>query len=93
MTLRVELERWSQTPQDLLHHSLNAEHKRTRERYLALYLIVSKDSNASQIASELGRENETVMNWVKLFNEKGPLALVYEHTGGRSPFLQASTKP
>src|SRR3954467_13609899 len=37
--LRVDYERWDQTPADLRHMALNATHNRTRERLLALHDI------------------------------------------------------
>ncbi|HEY0423266.1 MAG TPA: hypothetical protein VGC82_08090 [Rhodopila sp.] len=35
--LRVDYDRWGQTPADLRHMALNAAHTRTRERMLALH--------------------------------------------------------
>jgi hypothetical protein len=35
----------------------------------------------------IGRQDETVLRWVHLYNRHGPTALAYRHTGGRSPLL------
>ena len=43
---------------------LEAEHKRTRERFWALYMIGTEQSNATRWAQETGRNPRTVMEWV-----------------------------
>jgi len=53
---------------------------------LALYEICG-DKNASQVGRETDRNPQTVMEWVHRYNTVGPAALVYQHTGGRPPFL------
>jgi hypothetical protein len=57
-----------------------------RERFLALYMIASGQRNASQWAAEIGRENESVMNWVHLYNQSRSDTLIYRRTGGIAPF-------
>lgn len=84
--LTVEYSRWGQAPDILRVLGLNAEHPRTRERFLALYAICG-DKNASQVGRETGRNPQTVMAWVPRYHTVGPAALVYQHTGGRLPFL------
>ena len=84
--LTVDYSRWGQDLDILRVLGLNAEHPRTRERFLALYEICG-DKNASQVGRETGRNPQTVMEWVHRYNTVGPAALVYQHTGGRSPFL------
>ena len=61
--LKVNYARWNETPQDLRQQALEAEHPRTRERYLALYEIASGKS-AYQISKEIKRRPDTVMDWV-----------------------------
>ena len=90
--LRPDFIKWNQTPAELLQLSREAEHPRSRERYLALYAIGSKQSNATQWAKATGRENETVMEWIHLYNAKGPAAVVYQHSGGCPPFLPKRQK-
>ena len=85
--LKVEYSKWNQTIEELLKLSTEAEHARSRERYLALYMIGSKESNATQWAEKIGREDQTVMEWVHKYNRGGPEEVVYRHSGGRSPLL------
>lgn len=82
--LQVAYQRWGQSPEDLLQFALEAPHRRTRERFLALYEI-TQGKNATQVAEQLGREDETVHNWVHGYNERGAEALIFKRSGGRSP--------
>lgn len=88
--IRPELSKWNQTVSDLQQLSIEAAHPRSRERFQALYMIASGQSNASRWASEIGHQNQTVMTWVHKYNESGPEALHYQRTGGRPPFLPKS---
>lgn len=85
--LRPEIEKWQQSVADLRRLALEAEHPRSRERFQALYMIASQQSNASRWSLEIGRKNQTVMSWVHTYNEGGPEALAYRRSGGRPPFL------
>jgi hypothetical protein len=85
--IAVEMAKWQQNLEDLRHTALHAPHPRTRERFLALYLIASGQFNATTCAAHLRRQDETVHNWLHLYNQHGPAALNYRHTGGRSPLL------
>lgn len=84
--LRVDHEKWNQSPEDLRRLSFTAPHERSRERFLALYEI-TQGSNATKIAAKSDRQDETVQAWVKRYNAEGPDAVHYQHTGGRSPLL------
>ena len=84
--LTVDYSRWGQDPDILRVLGLNADHPRTRERFLALYEIC-EDKSASQVGRETGRNPQTVMDWVHRYHTVGPAVLVYQQTGGRSPFL------
>ena len=84
------LEQWGQGLSDLRRLSTEAEHARTRERFLALYMIASKQTTATRWAAEIGRTKETVLSWVHQYNLTGPEAIVYRRTGGRPPFLPKS---
>ena len=86
--LSVDYSRWGQDPDILRVLGLNAEHPRTRERFLALYEIC-EGKNASQVGRETNRNSQTVMAWVHRYNTVGPAALVYQHTGGRPLFYPA----
>ena len=88
--VRVEMAKWGQTLEDLRRASVHLSHRRSRERFQALYLIASGRFNATTCAAHIGRQDETVHRWVRLYNSHGPDALVYRHTGGRSPLLPSS---
>src|SRR5918911_3070928 len=80
--LRVDYDRWGQTPEDLRQLATSAAHQRTRERFLALY-EVTRASCATQVASRTHRHPQTVMEWLHLYNTHGPEALTFRRTGGR----------
>jgi hypothetical protein len=88
--VRPDTTKWDQTLDDLLHGSLHADHARTRERYLALYMIASGETNATQWAEKTGRCDETIMRWVHDYNELGPVSLTYRRTGGSRPLFRPS---
>src|SRR4051794_7366600 len=79
--LRVDHARWDQTPADLRRLAMSASHRRTRERFLALYEI-TQESCATRVAAQARRYPQTVMEWLHLYNTRGPEALVYQRTGG-----------
>lgn len=85
--LQVAFTKWNQSPEDLRLASLNAPHRRTRERFQALYLIASGSFNATSCAAHMKRNDETVLQWVQRYNDLGPDALIYRRTGGRAPFF------
>lgn len=85
--VRPDFAKWHQTPDDVLRLAREAEHPRSRERYMALYAIGTKASNATEWAKATGRENETVLGWIHQYNAAGPATVVYRHSGGRPPFL------
>ena len=87
--LRVDYDRWGQTPEDLRQLATSAAHQRTRERFLALY-EVTQASCATEVATRTRRHPQTVMEWLHLYNTRGPEALSFRRTGGRPPFAQRS---
>src|SRR3954454_5779527 len=89
--LRVDYERWDQTPADLRHMALNATHNRTRERLLALHDI-AQGACATQVAERTGRRPQTVMDWLHSYNDHGPEALSYRRTGGRPPLPRGRSR-
>src|SRR3954449_5177305 len=86
--VRVDLARWGQSVEDLRAASLAAPHRRTRERFQALYLIASGQFNATTCAAHIGRQDETVLAWLHRYNAQGPGALTYKKTGGTTPLLR-----
>ena len=87
--LRVDYDRWGQTPEDLRQLATSAAHQRSRERFLAVYEITPA-SCATQVAMRTRRHPQTVMEWLHLYNARGPKALAYRRTGGRPPFAPRS---
>jgi transposase len=85
--IRVEMAKWGQTLDDLRLAAVGAPHRRTRERFQALYLIASGRFNATTCAAHVGRRDDTAPGWVHRYNEHGPAALTYRRTGGRSPLF------
>ena len=85
--VRVEMTKWGQTLEDLRRASVSASHRRSRERFQALYRIASGRSDATARAAHIGRQDETVLGWVHRYDEHGPDALTYRRTGGRAPLL------
>jgi transposase len=85
--VRPDPAKWGQTLADLRRLSVDAEHVRTRERFLALYMIGTHQTNATRWAVEIGRDDNTIIGWVHTYNKLGPEALYYHRTGGRTPFL------
>lgn len=67
--IRLNLE-WGETAKSLFRRSIRIENRRLRERYLALALVASGRS-LNQVAEEVGRQRQTVGNWIRQFNEEG----------------------
>ena len=44
-------------------------------------------ANPEKRAAHIGRQDETVLRWARLYNRHGPEALAYRHSGGRAPLL------
>lgn len=84
------MEKWGQSLADLRLLSVEARDKRSRERFLALYMIADRQTSACAWARETNRAKETVLKWVHDYNRSGPEAVFYRHTGGRRPFLAQS---
>ena len=91
--LRPDFAKWNQSADELLKLAREAAHPRSQERYRALYAIGTQQSNATQWAKATGRDNETVMGWVHLYNAQGLEAVAYQQHGGCPPFLPKTQKP
>lgn len=88
--VRPDIEKWGQSLTDLRRMATEAEHPRTRERFLALYMIGSNRTSAAGWSVEIRRTDETVLGWVHAYNAGGPEALTYRRTGGRRPLFRKS---
>lgn len=85
--LWVDDDRWAQAPEMLRRLATTTKHARTRERYLAPYKVTQAQS-ATEVAWRNERHPQTVLRWIHRYNESGPAALIYQHSGGRSPLLR-----
>ena len=88
--VRPDLTKWGQSLSDLRRLALEADHPRSRERFLALYMIASGQTSATPWARKNGRTKETVLRWVHLYNQAGPEGVLYRHSGGRRPLFRPS---
>jgi hypothetical protein len=89
--LHINHEEWGQQVPDLRDLAVSSSHQRTRERFMALYEIAQGGRNATTWAAENGRHFQSVQAWIHVYNEFGPEALVFQHSGGRPPLcLQRS---
>ena len=89
--LKVKCDLHNQSKETLRQEALKAEHPRTRERLMALYEICEGKS-ATQVSKESNRNPETVMAWVHKYNQEGLVALKYQRSGGRTPFLEKQSE-
>ena len=85
--IRPDFDKWEQDSETIRRLGIEAEHKRSRERFQALYIIGTQQLNATGWAKQIGRRNQTVMDWVHQYNQQGPESLNYQRTGGRAPLL------
>ena len=85
--LRPDFEKWDQSAEEMLRLSMEAAYPRTRERCLALYMIGTEQTNASRWSEQIERQSMTVQRWVRRYNAQGMAGIIYEHTGGPTPFL------
>lgn len=89
--LKVEINKWEQSAVELREMALSAEHPRSRERLMALYEVCNGKS-ATAVGRDSGRNPQTVMEWVHRYNEDGPEAVRYRHTGGHPPLCPPRLK-
>jgi hypothetical protein len=85
--VRVDMQKWGQSLDDLRRLAIHSPHPRTRERFLALAQIADGTHNATTWAAQFGRQDDTVLAWVHNYNQDGPDRLTYRRTGSRPPFL------
>lgn len=85
--VRVNYEKWGESPEFLRAQSLSSAHRRTRERFLALYEL-TQGCNATSLSEKIGRDPQTVMRWVRKYNICGSAGMTYEKTGGVGQVLK-----
>ena len=91
--IRPDTQKWGQTNDDLRRLATEAPPPRTRERFLALFVIAAGQSNATLWATRIGRCDECVLAWVHAYNGRGPDAMTYRRTGGRAPLFCPRSLP
>lgn len=84
--LAINFEKHKQTTQELLDLAIHADHPRTRERFHAIYEIAT-GKNTIQVGKAIGRNYQTVMEWVHKYNNYGAESLFYQRSGGRRPLF------
>jgi hypothetical protein len=90
--LRVDFEKWGQSLPELYDTAMRAPHARTRERFMSLYEVARRETNATSWAAEIGRHFQSVQSWIRAYNHLGPDALIFRHTGGWGPpFLRKTS--
>lgn len=72
--------KWEETPESLLRSSIEGDHPRLRERFLALSMIASGDTGI-YVAQRLGRNRNTIAKWIDDFNRRGPEGLLPNFKG------------
>jgi transposase len=82
---RIKL-RESYNIEELKQLCLNAPNKRSFQRLQAISLR-AEGKTVPEIARILGCTPKTIRDWIKRFNDGGPAALEYKHTGGRKSKL------
>jgi transposase len=90
--VRPDFEKWQQTAEEIRRLAIKAEHVRSRERFQALYMIGSGQTNASEWAATIDRQKQTVLGWVHQYNAKGAESLHYRASGGRQAKLSEVEK-
>ena len=85
--IRPDFSKWNQTAREILTLSIESEHPRDREQYLALYMIGTGQTNATRWSQEVGRQDDTVIGWVHLYNEAGPEGVRWRPSGGKRPLF------
>ena len=90
--IRPDFAHWDQSAADIHRLSIEADHPRSRERFQALYMIGTGQSNANQWANQTGRCKQTILKWVHLYRDHGPSRLYYQQTGGRQAKLEEAEK-
>ena len=84
--INQSLERWEMNAKDVHRRMILAPTPRERVRWHAVWLL-AQDWTASATAEALERDPHTIGRWAAAFGEGGPVALIFEQTGGSPPPL------
>ncbi len=86
------LGRWGIEVRQIREHMYRAPTPRERERWHALWLL-AQGWPANKVAEVLERDPHTIGSWLAAFDQDGPAALAFEHTGGSPPPSGPSPRP
>jgi transposase len=78
------LGRWQMNLEQVRERVYRAPTPRERERWHALWLL-ARGWSVEQVAEALGREERTIADWERDFQEHGPDGVAFEQTGGSPP--------
>ena len=78
------LEQWDMGAKDLRRRMILAPTARERERWYAI-LLLAQGLTGAATAAALERDPHTIGRWAAAFGEGGPIALIFEQTGGPPP--------
>ena len=78
------LEQWQMGTKDLHQRTILVPTPRERERWQAIWLL-AQGWTAPATAEALERDPHTIGRWVAAFGEGGPMALIFEQSGGSPP--------
>ena len=82
------LEQWQMDARDLHRRLILAPTPQERERWHAIWLLAQGfRCTASGTAEALERDPHIIGRWAAAFGEGGPVALIFEQTGGSPPPL------
>ena len=75
------LGQWEMNTKDVHRRMIVAQTPRDRERWHAVWLL-AQGWTAVAVAEALERDPHTIGRWASAFGEGGPVALIFEQTGG-----------
>lgn len=74
-------------PDELKRRMLQSEDREQFQRWQVIYVLLTKGFGAQDTADLVGVAQGTVYQWVHLYNQQGPQALVLQGRGGRRKAL------
>ena len=78
------LEQWQMDARDLRRRMILAPTPPERERWYVM-LLLAQGWTASATAEALERDPHTIGRWLSAFGQGGPVALIFEQSGGVPP--------
>jgi transposase len=80
----ITLGRWQLNIKAVRERMYGAPTPRERERWHAVWLL-ARGWSAAQVAEALERDAHTIGAWAEEFDQKGPVGLAFEQSGGSPP--------